>query len=148
MTRSRVLAAAGGAVAATLLGALPAETAPPRREVRERYATPGGVADVITGDTVVQNEHYGAAVVATRRAERTIEVVLADDAGGPVAAEIAQDADGDGTKESTLGVVCGRTAAPLRLRRPGAPVVVYVLAGSCGNGVSAPTTGTVTATLR
>jgi hypothetical protein len=117
------------------------------RDVRADYATAGGVADVISGETSLNGAQYGAVTIPTRRGEYGITVSLHDTTGTPVAADVAQDADGDGEVETVIGSLCGRTSVPLRLARSGAPVIVYVLAGSCGSGVSTPTTGTVSARL-
>jgi hypothetical protein len=140
-----------GLVAVTLAavaGAVPATAKPVRyREVTATYTTPGGVAGVISGDTDVQGSRYGSATLPTRASDRTVTVSIADTGGTKVAAEAAQDTDGDGTTDATLGTFCGATTAPLRLAKPGVPVFVYVNAGSCGGGASLPTTGTVTARL-
>jgi len=123
--------------------ALAAET---KRTAEAPYETPGGVAGVIAGDTVINGESYGGATFETRRSERAVSVSLADGTGMPAAGELAQDVDGDGVLEQPFASFCGRTSEPVPIT-PGRPLRVHVQAGACGGGVSAPTTGTVTVTF-
>lgn len=72
-------------------------------------------------------------------AERYVEVVIADAAGGAVAAEVIQ-----GTRVSNI---CGATESPLAIR-PDVPVTVRLYVGRCADGVpSVATNGEVTATF-
>jgi hypothetical protein len=127
--------------------AAPAAAGDRIRTVKADYLTAGGVDGVMSGDTVVQGSQYGAATIPTRRGEYAVDLTITDKAGTAVAAEAAQDVDGDGTADTTLATFCGRTSGPVRIKRAGAPVIVYVLAGPCGSAASAPTAGTVTARL-
>jgi hypothetical protein len=133
------------ATAALALAAAPAFSAPGAREASAPYATPGGVTGVISGDTDLNGSHYGAALVTPRRGESRVEVSVADTTGLPVSFELAQDVDGDGRVDWKTGGFCGRTSGPVRLAKQRVDVLVLVNAGQCGAGVSAPTTGTVTA---
>ena len=133
-------------VVVALVAAAPAVAKAPRI-ASAPYTTAGGVAGVITGDTDVNGTHYGVATIHTRRGESRVELAVTDDAGLPVAFEVAQDTDGDGHGDAEFGAFCGKTGAPLRLKRQRADLMVFILAGPCGSGVSAPTTGTVTARL-
>jgi hypothetical protein len=117
------------------------------RVVNAEYTTAGGVADVIGGDTNVQGKQLGAATIYTRREEVTIAATLTDRTGLPVAADLVQDTDGDGMPDVTLASFCGRTTKPVKLKKRGAAVLVHILAGACGAGASAPTTGVVSARL-
>ncbi len=139
------------AVAAPATAAPRATKAKPKpkpRTVAAPYKTAGGVAQVISGATFVNGDIYGAALVETKRGDRTVTVSMADDHSPAVAFSLGQDADGDGRVESDLGEFCGKTGGPVALAKGGAELVVYVLAGQCGAiGVSAPTTGTATVTV-
>jgi hypothetical protein len=135
-------------LAAVLAVATPAVAKGDRtRTVNAEYVTGGNVAGVITGDVNIQSTRLGAAMILTNRGEYAIDLTLTDKTPVPVAAEAAQDLDGDGTAETTLGTFCGKTAKPLAIRRGGTPVVVLPLVGPCDAGASVPTTGTVTAKL-
>jgi hypothetical protein len=142
------LVVAVGAVAAL---AVPAGAAVGPREARSEYTSAGGVSGVISGVTYVNGDVYGAVRLSTLTTERSIGVTITDAAASPataVAAELAQDLDRDGQYETTLGSACGATREPLRLARPGAPVMVFLLAGACDGGkASLPTKGLVTAKL-
>lgn len=137
-------------VAAVVLAAVaaPAAARAPRTAVAE-YVTAGGVSgDVLSGDSDLNGTRYGSATLQPRRGEtRLLEVVVTDDAGLPVAFQIGQDLDGDGGSDEKSAEFCGKVTEPIRLKAPSRPVRVYVLAGPCAGGVSAPTTGTVTARL-
>jgi hypothetical protein len=125
-----------------------AKPKPKPRTVAAPYKTAGGVAQVIRGASFANGDVYGAALVETKRGDRTVTVSMADDHGPAVAFSLGQDADGDGQVESYLGEFCGETGGPVALAKGGAELIVYVLAGQCGaTGVSAPTTGTATVTL-
>lgn len=117
------------------------------RIVNAEYTSPGGVADVIGNDATIQGKELGAATIYTRRDEVTIVATLTDRTGLPVAGDLVQDTDGDGVPEATLASFCGKTAKPVRLKKRGVPVLVHVLAGACGAGASAPTTGMVSVRL-
>lgn len=132
------------AVAAPAAGARTTRT----REVSATYTTAGGDTVLMTGDAYVQGQRYGATSLPTKAGDLTADVTIADKAGTAIAAELYQDIDGDGTNETELGTICGRTTAPVRLRKAGRPIEVYLLAGPCGSGVSIPTTGTVTAKVQ
>jgi len=94
--------------------ALAAET---KRTAEAPYETPGGVAGVIAGDTVINGESYGGATFETRRSERAVSVSLADGTGMPAAGELAQDVDGDGVLEQPFASFCGRTSEPVPITR-------------------------------
>lgn len=135
------------AIATGLLVPVPSATAIAARTVRAPYVTPGGVSGITAGETVVNGASYGAVTIRTMRGERTIGVSVADETGLPVAAELAQDTDGDGANDRAFAAFCGK-AHGIAVPSPGRPVVVYIQAGTCGTGaISAPTRGTVTATL-
>lgn len=131
-----------------LLVATHAGAAPRARTLHGAYKTPGGVAPVIHGGMTIQGERYGDVAFGTLARERSIAISIADDSGLPVLAEVSLDADGDGQAE-TLTQVCGATKDPIPLPK-GKQVAVSVslVVGVCGSGVSVPTTGVVTATIR
>lgn len=139
-----------GAAAAVALAAAPVTAAPARapRTAVATYTSPGGVAGILSGDSNVNGTRYGSATILTRAGEtRLLEVSAADDNGLPVAFEIEQDTDGDGAGDVSFGSFCGKVAKPMRLKVQRGDVYVYIHAGQCAGGVSAPTTGTVTARL-
>lgn len=108
------------------------------------YRTGGGSGVLLAGDWTIQNERFGAVSFGTLRRDRSFEIAIADDAGLPVLAQIAQDTNGDGQADDTTNI-CSATKAPVPIKAKGAYITVYVLAGQCGNSVSMRTTGTVTA---
>jgi hypothetical protein len=141
MIRTFVLAGA-----ALALAAVPATAAGPRVATVE-YKTAGGVEPVISGGTDLNGDLYGAAEVPTRRGERRVEVAAADASGLPVLFNVEQDVDGDDRPDLKAGPFCGKTPQPVKLAAQQVPVQVNILAGTCGSGVSAPTTGTLTVRL-
>ena len=141
MLRTMLTAALAVVAAAT---AVPADAAGPR-VAKATYKTPGGVTGVLSGDGDLNGDRYGSANVFTRKGESRIAVEVVDDAGLPVAFELGQDTGDE--RPVKLGTFCGKTSEPVKLAVQRLPVEVYILAGECGAGVSAPTTGTVVATL-
>jgi len=135
------------ATVALALAAVPATAAPGARTATATYTTPGGVEPVLSGDSDINGTRYGSATVFTRRGETRVDIVATDTNGLPVAFEIAQDTDGDGAKDWYSGPFCGRTPAAVRFKAQRRELIVLINAGECGAGVSAPTTGTVTARL-
>jgi hypothetical protein len=127
--------------------ASPAFAAGHRHQESATYRTPGGVQGVVNGSTNVEGAHLGFVQLASSARDRAVRVTVADATGLPVAFALAQwDAHApDG--EYDLGSYCG-TSALRRLPDPGSSVVVYLNVGSCPDGPSAPTTGTVTALYR
>lgn len=71
--------------------------------------------------------------------EKAVSIEIVDDSGRPVAGVVHQGG-------AELGEICGQTEAPLRLVSRKS-VHVHVYAGPGCDGVSAPTTGTVTFTF-
>ena len=133
-------------VAVAVLAAQPA-IARPARTVSTTYTGSGGVQGVIAGSTNVNGDRYGYAELVTRRGDRTASVTLADDAGLPVAFRLVQEDPAPHGHVIDLGAFCSSTSAPVRLARPGAPLLVYIEYGACGAAPSFPTSGTVTARL-
>jgi len=133
------------ATTAVALAAVPVSATPGAREAKAAYTGTTGVAGVITGDVDMNGSHYGAALLFPRRGESRIEVSVTDATGLPVSFEIAQDTDGDRVADWKSDGFCGRTPRAVRLAKQRADVLVLVNAGTCGTGVSTPTTGTVTA---
>lgn len=133
-----------GVVVVAAVAGVAADAAPARRGATAEYLTAGGIVGVTSGDTYVNGVPYGSVTFATRAHERTFDVRVTDDSGLAVAAEVVQDVDGDSTPDTTLATFCG-SVRDVRLKRPGRPVLVYLLAGECGSGVSAPTRGVVAA---
>ncbi|HEX8002665.1 MAG TPA: hypothetical protein VF519_08215 [Mycobacteriales bacterium] len=139
------LAAVAAAVATT-----PAAHAVPgarERVASAGYTYAGGVAGVMTGETNVNGTRYGGAVLPTHKGESRALVSVSDGNGLPVAFRLAWDADADGAVDSTFGDYCGSTPQPVRFKPTRGELVVWVNAGACAGGVSAPTTGTATARL-
>ena len=114
---------------------------------RATYTTAGGVQGVVNGSTNVLGRHLGFVQLATRPQDRTIQLRVRDANGLPVAFDVAQwDATApDG--EHALGSFCSSTPR-IRLPAPGKSLAVYIDAGACPAGPSAPSTGTVVATYR
>lgn len=79
--------------------------------------------------------------------ERFVSAEVVDATGLPVSAEVVQLGDPD-QPPLVAKSFCGKTTRPVKVR-PGIPVHVYVYFGEgCGGQpVSAPTTGTITATF-
>lgn len=127
--------------------AAPANAGLSAREAKAEYVSAGGVAGIITGDTDINGTHLGTARIYPRRAERYVAMSLTDATGLPVAFEVAQDLDDDGREETSYGAYCGKMPE-IKLKAARLPVTVFILTGQCGTGVSAPTKGVVTATLR
>ena len=71
--------------------------------------------------------------------ERKVSIEIADQSGRPVAGVVHQGG-------ADLGEICGQTEAPLRLVSRKS-VHVHIYAGPGCDGVSVPTTGTVTFTF-
>ncbi|MDQ3951588.1 MAG: hypothetical protein M3279_01295 [Actinomycetota bacterium] len=71
--------------------------------------------------------------------ERKVSIEIADESGRPVAGVVHQGG-------ADLGEICGQTEAPLRLVSRKS-VHVHIYAGPACEGVSAPTSGTVTFTF-
>ena len=133
--------------AAVAAGPIPAEAAR-ERAATARYGAPSGIGGVFQADVYVNGVRPGVALLHTRKGESRVRVSVVDDTGLPVAFALAYDADVDGDAETALGYWCGTTPAqPLRFKPTRGDLVVYVHAGACGTGASAPTNGTVTAAV-
>jgi hypothetical protein len=132
---------------AFLAAVAPAADAARERAVTASYQTPGGVSGVITGETTVNGAKYGGAVLPTRKGESRAVVSVNDASGLPAAFRLSYDSNRDGAVDTTIGDFCGTTGSPVRFAPTGGELAVWVNAGTCGAGASAPTTGTVTARL-
>jgi hypothetical protein len=128
-----------------LLAAAPAGAGLRARTQELTYTTGANVDGVISGDTTIQGKRYGSVDFGVRRGERWLDLRLTDASGLPVLAEVSQDTNGDGDADLST-TVCGATTKPVALKAR--VVTVTVLYGTCGTGVSAPTTGTAVATIR
>jgi hypothetical protein len=137
------------ALACTAILASSAYAGPPGRTITVGYTgsgvdSPAEPVPAVYGDASGQGSQAEAVTVATLPSDRTVSVRLADRDGLPVLAAVVQHLGTDSRTDVELGRVCGATAAPLRLAKPGAKLTVYLLAGSCPTGPSVPTTGTAT----
>lgn len=143
MTRTLLVAVA---IAAVATPAVAAPRTPPPRTVTAGY-TVSGVGGVISGGASAQGSSTGAVYVPLRRHERFVKVSLADATGMAAAGEVAMDYNHDNLADQWLGTFCGATEGTLRIPNTDGTVVVYPVAGQCGNGVGTATQGTATIVL-
>jgi hypothetical protein len=95
-------------------------------------STPAGTQGVSVQDTVGGVEFEGGK-------EARVSISIADLSGQPVAAIVVPE----GARSRSI---CGASEKPIKVI-PGAPVKVFLFNGSCGDGQSVVTAGTVTATF-
>ena len=107
-----------------------------------------GATPTVYGEGRAQDSSMQAVSLPTRTRDRWLRVRVADSTGRAVLFSVVQtDSDAAGSPEQELAEQCGKSDRRLRLAKPGRPVTVYLLYGSCGAVASVPTSGTVTATL-
>lgn len=123
------------ALALVALSALPAAGARSARTEMVTYDSGSGIHVM----DYVWFEFSGAPEAQPLAGERTVSIEITDESGRPVAGVVHQG-------DAELGEVCGRTETPLRLvsRKW---VHVHIYGGPGCDGVSVPTTGTVTFTF-
>ncbi len=143
--RTTVLVALG--IAACLTAPASAATKVKYRNVSADYTAAGGISGEIKGSTFIDGERYGSVEVPTRRGEYALDIRVVDDQGRPVAFAAGQDLNEDGKMDAESGEFCGATPKAWRFKQAGAPVIVFLLAGDCGDETSLPTTGVVNARL-
>lgn len=150
MKRLMVLMVAGAVVAggaAEAVGAKdPASFAGGKsraRVVTEAY-TPAEIGTWIITPTDPGVSVASAEILAQPH-EKTVSIVVKDDAGSPVRGGIYQR--DNSARQRWVATFCGKTDGPVTID-PSKPVVVQVFSGLCGDSVGVATKGTVTATFR
>ena len=137
------------AAAAAVAALATPTTAAPARTVHAPYYLALGTEAAIgnVNCTYVTSTWCGSATFVPMRGERRLTLTANDATGLPVLFYVYQDARYvDGKMDTVLGRFCG-TGRDIRLRNDRGEVTVFLVNGRCGSGVSAPTTGTMTATL-
>lgn len=109
-------------------------------------STPAGSQGVWAGP---DGSRLGGGPVPSGVDDKFVKVEVADQSGGDVYVELAQDTDGDLQSETEIGSVCSSTDEALAVPSPGTDVTIYVYEGTCGTdgGPAVATTGTVTLTF-
>ena len=123
------------------------EPAPEPRTTTASYA--GAAIPVGGGQSACDQGQQGAGCVSfqTEPGERTVEISITDNSGGPVAAWVQVDRDGDGDVDGEWTAICNATRTPMTIPTTGDAVVhVEINGGACPDGTdSNPTSGTVAA---
>lgn len=146
--RSTALAAA--AILAVGL-ATPAHAGPAKpRTVEYAYTAPGGATGhypqvflqfQIAPHPALAREVVGGVQVGGQGTEDRFEVVAADATGRPVAISLYWYEDPK--KDPVNSVICGKTAAPVRIMQAGAVHAIVTAGDGCPGSVSAPTRGVI-----
>lgn len=118
------------------------------RTLSRAYTGIGGVQGVISGTITAQGGGYGFVSVPTTRNERTVSIKVTDQDGQPVAFAVSQGNPKSASDQVQIGEWCAATPHAIRLPRAGQPLIVSTEVGVCGTTPSAPTSGTVSMTLR
>lgn len=123
--------------------------APTTRTDEGRYT--GAAVHVAGGTSSCEQAAGGAACVRleTEPGERSVEISIVDDGGGPVYAAVQIDRDADGSSDGEWSYFCTETVRPVAIPSDGVAVVyVEIYRGTCQDGSGAqsnPVGGTVTA---
>lgn len=138
------------ALAVAVSTAVPSLAAADGPRTTSRAYTGGGVAGAgpvptVRGHGHAQGGDTQAVTVPTARGDRHLRLSIADATGDAVRLEVVQQTRAG--QDVEVAQACGK-ALDTRLPLPGRPVIVYLLTGPCGDGVSTPTTGTVTFAFR
>lgn len=140
MTRGAGLALAVAAVAVVTpmpAGALPVRT------TSVPYTGTAGLSGVGSAGWRTTSHRVGEAAAGVRPGERVVDVRVTDDSALAVPFSLYEETNDDGTVSTFLGFHCGRTPDPVVVSRHAQRVRVFLLAGQCGAGAGAATTGTV-----
>ena len=134
-------------ILAVSLAALPASAG--KRKARKATATYDSPAIGSADATGVCSGSNGCVTFGIGPKETSIDMVVEDSTGLPVAVTVGQDQNPDDSFTDVVGRFCGSTEEPLAIE-PGIPVTVWlwVLPSATTACPGAATTGTVTATLR
>jgi hypothetical protein len=101
------------------------------------YDMPGGVSAFHVGMAGLPAPTASYTLFKVKPGEKSVVISLADTSGRPVAFDVEQDG-------TALGTFCGSTGKAVRLPNKALVMVTPVL-GACDDGVSVPTSGTVSA---
>jgi hypothetical protein len=127
-------------VAALVVACSTPAVASTARNASAPYEMPGGVTGHHVG-VGGPDAPASWAVFKTKAGEKSVTLSVADASGRPVSFDVEQGG-------TDLGSFCG-TTGPDPVRLPGkGPVAVTPVLGMCGDTVSVPTSGTISAIFR